>query len=77
MTDSLSIAPMLLSITSLSELLGVSLSHVKRLRASGRLPDPVRLGGRVLWRVDEINAWVQAGCPAATKWRITRKDSHK
>lgn len=73
MPDSSPTSPMLLNIAGVSQLLGVSRSHVKRLRASGRLPDPVRLGHRVLWRVDEIDAWVQAGCPAASQWRTMRK----
>ena len=77
MPDSHPVQPRLLSITGVSQLLGVSRSQVKRLRASGRLPDPIRLGGRVLWRVDEIDAWVQAGCPAASKWRTMRKEARR
>ena len=39
-----------------------------RDRAADRIPAPVKLGGRTLWRVEEIRRWVEAGCPPRRTW---------
>lgn len=31
--------------------------------AGGEMPRPIRKGRKVLWRLDEIRRWVEAGCP--------------
>jgi predicted DNA-binding transcriptional regulator AlpA len=49
-------------------LAGVSLATWWRLLARGKVPPPVRLGGRVLWRVEELEEWVRHGCPDARTW---------
>lgn len=42
-------------------LLGVSLSHFRRLYWRGQLPAPVRLGERLLgWRVGDLNGWTES-----------------
>lgn len=48
---------------------GMSVSHVERLSASGRLgPRPVKLGRLVRWRAAELRAWAEAGCPPRHEW---------
>jgi predicted DNA-binding transcriptional regulator AlpA len=32
------------------------------------LPSPVRIGGRVVWRVAEIRDWLAAGAPHRETW---------
>jgi len=59
---------LLIGLSGLASMLGVSKAHIKRLRASGRLPRPIRLGRRTLWRVTEIELWCQAGCPDLARW---------
>lgn len=54
-----------------SALCSVSVSSWSRLHASGRVPRPVKLGGRVLWRVEELRRFVAANCPA--DWRSREK----
>jgi len=44
-----------------------------RLTSSGKTPKAVRLGGRPLWRVDELRAWVEAGCPDRRTWEVISK----
>ncbi len=56
-------APLLLSAETVAELLGISIRTLWRLRAAGRLPRPVRLGGSVRWRPEDIQAWIADGCP--------------
>jgi len=54
--------------TDVAKLLSISRSSWLKLRAAGRTPRPIRLGRRVLWRVDEIREWVRQGCPAQSVW---------
>lgn len=60
--------PLLIDTDCLAALLAVSPVHVRRMKAGGRLPKPVRLGRRVLWPRAEIEAWVEAGCPVRREW---------
>jgi prophage regulatory protein len=40
--------------------------------AAGRIPAPIKLGGRTLWRTQELRAWVEAGCPDRRVWEALR-----
>jgi predicted DNA-binding transcriptional regulator AlpA len=50
-------------------LCGVSRTSWWRMDRSGRCPLPIRLGGRVLWRRNELAAWVDAGAPPRHRWQ--------
>ena len=70
---------LLISARELAELLSVSLVTVRRMDSASKLPRPVRLGGSVRWRRDEIEAWVLSGCVGRCEWESvwqsgTRKD---
>jgi excisionase family DNA binding protein len=53
----------LISAATLAERLDVSVRTVWRLLSSGKLPDPVKVGGSVRWRNADIAAWIREGCP--------------
>ncbi len=53
-------------------LCGVSRSHFLALHSAGKVPLPVRLGRRTLWRTSELDAWIQAGCPARDRWQARK-----
>jgi excisionase family DNA binding protein len=55
--------PELLSAETVAALLQVSVRTVWRLRASGRLPRPVQVGGSIRWRADDVRQWIGEGCP--------------
>jgi predicted DNA-binding transcriptional regulator AlpA len=59
---------LLIPDTAAAALAGVSRAHWHRLRAAGKVPPPIRLGRKVLWRRSEIVAWIEAGCPDARMW---------
>jgi predicted DNA-binding transcriptional regulator AlpA len=61
-------SPLLLTARRTAELCSVGESSWWRLHAAGKVPPPVRLGGRTLWRADELKEWVAAGCPGRDKW---------
>ena len=63
---------MTLSAETLAQRLGVSVRHIRRLDSAGRLPTPIRLGGCVRWRADEIHAWLEAGAPDRKRWRVMK-----
>jgi prophage regulatory protein len=44
-----------------------------RDHAAGRIPAPIKIGGRTLWRVEELRAWVEAGCPDRRTWEALRR----
>ena len=49
-------------------MLGTCERNVWKLSAGGRIPEPFRLGGRVLWNVAEIRRWLDAGSPDRETW---------
>ena len=59
---------LLLDAAEAARLLGICRAGVYRAVSSGRMPGPVRIGRRTLWRRDELEDWVNAGCPARTRW---------
>jgi prophage regulatory protein len=64
--------PLVVDARRLAEMLGVGIRTVRAWDASGRIPAPVRVGGSVRWRLDEIRAWVSAGCPTRGVWERIR-----
>ncbi len=64
---------LLLSADRVAELLDISTRTLWRLRATGQLPAPVRIGGSVRWRMDVVQAWITAGCPASESTSTRRR----
>jgi len=62
------VSTLLVSSNEAAKYLGVSRAHFYRMHNAGRIPLPVRLGGCVRWRVDELNAWIEAGMPSRQRW---------
>jgi len=62
----------LVNANELARMLSVSVRHIWRLKASGKLPKPVWIGGCVRWRVDDINLFIEMGCPSQREFE-TRK----
>jgi predicted DNA-binding transcriptional regulator AlpA len=64
--------PLAVAAKEVGKLLGISIRQVWRLNSCGKLPRPIRLGGSVRWRRDEIVAFVEAGCPDRRTWEAVR-----
>lgn len=47
-------------------MLQVSKRTLWRLRSAGKIPSPMRVGGIVRWKLDDILQWMAAGCPKAS-----------
>lgn len=54
-------------VKAVAGILACSQRHVYRLADSSRMPRPIKLGSLVRWDLDEIDAWIAAGCPPTRK----------
>jgi prophage regulatory protein len=64
---------LLLAARQAAALCGVSLATWWRMDAAGRCPAPIRLSpGCVRWRRDELESWIQSGCPSRREWEARR-----
>jgi predicted DNA-binding transcriptional regulator AlpA len=68
-------APLVADAKRLARLLGCGLRTVRSWNAAGRLPAPIRIGGRVVWRVSEIRAWLSVGAPDRETWERIKPTS--
>jgi prophage regulatory protein len=56
-------SPLLIRADEFARMLQVSPRTLWRLRSGGEIPEPVRFGGTVRWRLDEVRKWIADGCP--------------
>ena len=72
------IPALLIDVKEVARRLDLSERTVWRLHSAAKLPKAVSIGGKSKrWRIDEINAWVDAGCPARNAWEAKPKTSHR
>ena len=62
----------LISPAGLAAMLSLSRSKVFDMRAAGQLPKPLKLGRSTRWRLADIEAWINAGCPSLEKFEKIR-----
>lgn len=63
----------LLTSRQLADLLAVSAATLERMRAAGRLLEPVELSrGCHRYRLAEVREWIEAGCPDRRTWLVMR-----
>jgi excisionase family DNA binding protein len=54
---------LLIDVREVANLTSLGDRTVWRLAQSGRLPLPLKVGGRRLWSRLAIEKWIQSGCP--------------
>lgn len=62
------LSPLVVDARRLAKLLCAGVRTVRTWDAAGKLPAPIRIGGRVVWRIAEIKAWLAAGAPNRAEW---------
>lgn len=68
--------PELISVRAVAALLGgCSTRHLYRLVDAGRMPPPLRLGGLVRWRRNDVLEWIAGGCPPVSM-SPTKQENH-
>lgn len=69
--------PLAVGIDEAAAMLGIGRTLLHELDAAGKLPAPLKLGGRIVWRVAELRAWMAAGAPDRERWESIRKLSDR
>jgi excisionase family DNA binding protein len=64
--------PILASAADVAQMLQLSSRTIARMNSSGKLPRPIRLGRSVRFSRNEIQAWIDAGCPNRRTWEVTK-----
>ena len=67
-------AEKLLTAKAVGEMLGLSKRQVFRLKSSGKIPAPVKVGGSIRWVESEMSAWIIAGAPDRRTWNSMKGD---
>ena len=55
--------PLLVTARQVAAMMQISTRTLWRLCSGQKLPAPLRIGGAVRWRLEEIRKWIAAGCP--------------
>ena len=63
----LTFEPDLIDAEAAAAIVGVGRRTWYRYVENGDVPQPVRFGGSVKWRREEIDEWIRAGCPRVEK----------
>lgn len=66
------VLPGALSAADAAAFYGVSRSLWWKLHATGGVPEPIRLGRRVLWLRSDLEHWERSGTPSRTRWFSAR-----
>ena len=51
-------------------MIGISVRSLRRGVEGGRIPPPRKIGGRAVWDVPELQAWLAAGCPVVSPEKV-------
>ena len=70
-------AAQLLAVDDVAKALKVSVRQVHRMNRAELIPSPLRIGGCVRWRENEISEWMNCGAPCRAEWekRIQERGS--
>ena len=60
--------PLLLGAGNAAKFVGIGKTLWYQLNSEAKIPAPIKLNKRVLWRRDELHEWADAGCPLRTDW---------
>jgi predicted DNA-binding transcriptional regulator AlpA len=69
--------PLAVDAKRLAQLLSAGVRTIRTWDAAGKLPKPFKLGGRTLWYLPEIRAWLRAGAPHRERWEVMKTARRK
>lgn len=67
--------PLLLGAGNAAKFVGVGKTLWYQLNSEAKIPAPIRLNKRVLWRRDELHEWTDSGCPLRNEWENRNTNS--
>ena len=53
----------LITVEVVAEMLSLNKRSIWRYRNEGLMPQQIRVGGTVRWRLSDIEKWIALGCP--------------
>jgi hypothetical protein len=68
----LAVEPLLVDTERAAAACGIGRATWFRLKSAGKTPAPVKLRGRVLYRVEDLRLWVSWGCPPRKDFEARR-----
>ena len=60
-----------------ARLSAVSPASWDRLTSAGKTPRPIKLGGRVVWKRSDLEAWTKLGCPDRQTFDTLTQDERR
>lgn len=60
--------PLLVSSDEAGRLCSMTGRNWRRLNSLGKVPRARKLGGWPRWSLEELRAWINAGCPTRLEW---------
>jgi predicted DNA-binding transcriptional regulator AlpA len=67
--------PLLVDAKIAATLCGCSVSFWRQQDSAGRVPAPVRLSRKILWRRADLERWVALGCPSRRQYDLMQEGS--
>lgn len=71
------LSPLVVDAKRLAKLLSAGVRSIRTWDAAGKIPAPIRIGGRVVWRVQEIRDWIAADAPNRAEWEARTASRQK
>lgn len=62
----------LVKADELAKMLSVSVRHIWRMKAMGKLPKTVSVGGCVRWLLADIQLFLNLGCPSCKEFEALK-----
>ena len=69
------VEPLLVDTEQAAAACGIGRATWFRLKSAGKTPAPVKLAGRVLYRVEDLKLWVSLGCPPRKEFEARKAAS--
>jgi predicted DNA-binding transcriptional regulator AlpA len=66
------VEPLLVDTEQAAAACGIGRATWFRLKSAGKTPAPVKLAGRVLYRVEDLRLWVSLGCPSRKEFEARK-----
>lgn len=74
MAEAATPTPLAVDAKKLAKLLnGVCQRTIRTWDAAGIIPEPIRIGGKVMWSTREIEDWIAAGSPDRATWNASKR----
>ena len=61
----------LIAVGEIAKMLSLTKRSIFRYRNAGLMPQQVKIGGSVRWRLSDIEKWIALGCPDRKTFETT------